>query len=91
MSRWKLGLREPPRNDKTLPCGSRHAELRREARWRSFRGERDHHRVSDGASRELRYVVRDDLAFDALHSRTPDGWITYGFSEDLLDEAATKH
>jgi hypothetical protein len=38
----------------------------------------------------LRYVVRDDLKFDAPRARTPDGWITYGFSEDLLDEATTK-
>ena len=38
----------------------------------------------------LRYVVRDDLKVDAPRARTPGGWITYGFNEDLPNEAATK-
>jgi acetamidase/formamidase len=38
---------------------------------------------------DLRYVVRNDLELDAPRARTPGGWITFGFSEDL-DEAATR-
>ena len=91
LSRRKFGPQEPPRNDKTLPCGAG-----RGARGRDRRGAGDPAEVS-GTTIEcamervgLRYVVRDDLKFDVPRARTPDGWITYGFSEDFLNEAATK-
>ncbi len=35
---------------------------------------------------DLRFVLRDDLQLDAVRADTPNGWITFGFSEQL-DEA----
>jgi acetamidase/formamidase len=37
---------------------------------------------------DLRYVVRNDLELDAPRARTPEAWITFGFSEDLHEAAA---
>ena len=91
LARRMFGPQEPPRNDKTLPCGSG-----RGARGRDRRGAGDPAEVSGttiGCPMErvgLRYVVWDELKFDVPRARTPDSWITCGFNEDLPNEAATK-
>lgn len=38
---------------------------------------------------DLTFVVRDDMKLNMPRANTPSGWVTFGFSEDLNEAAAT--